>query len=115
VIDPLGKDKDTALYQYTANQISTDGETYFIDEDSDGESEYSFGNPDFNFVQFRSNLVVRWEYTPGSELFVVWTQGNTVFSQQDQRSLFDSLSGNLFSESSRNTFLIKLTYRFLNK
>jgi hypothetical protein len=90
VIDPLGKDKDTALYQYTANQISTDGETYFIDEDSDGESEYSFGNPDFNFVQFRSNLVVRWEYTPGSELFVVWTQGNTVFSQQDQRSLFAS-------------------------
>jgi hypothetical protein len=115
VIDPLGKDKDTALHQFNDSQISSDGDTYFIDEDADGTNEYSFGNPDFNFVQFRSNLVVRWEYTPGSEVFVVWTQGNTVFNQQDQRSLFDSLSGNLFSESSRNTFLIKMTYRFLNK
>ena len=32
-------------------------------------------NPDFSIVQFNSNLVVRWEYVPGSELFLVWSQG----------------------------------------
>ena len=32
-------------------------------------------NPDFNVKQFRSNAVVRWEYRPGSTLFVVWSQG----------------------------------------
>src|SRR5207247_3795633 len=29
----------------------------------------------FNFKQFRSNVVFRWEYRPGSTLFVVWSQG----------------------------------------
>ncbi|MBK6779426.1 MAG: hypothetical protein IPG75_07580 [Gemmatimonadetes bacterium] len=29
----------------------------------------------FNFQQFRSNVVFRWEYRPGSTLFVVWSQG----------------------------------------
>ena len=29
----------------------------------------------FNFQQFRSNVVFRWEYRPGSTLFLVWSQG----------------------------------------
>ena len=33
------------------------------------------GSPDFNVKQFRSNAVLRWEYRPGSTLFVVWSQG----------------------------------------
>ncbi|HEX9564405.1 MAG TPA: DUF5916 domain-containing protein, partial [Gemmatimonadaceae bacterium] len=33
------------------------------------------GDEDFNFKQFRSNLVMRWEYRPGSTLFLVWGQG----------------------------------------
>ena len=38
-------------------------------------SRVSFRNPDFNFKQFRSNMVLRWEYLPGSVLFLVWSQG----------------------------------------
>ena len=33
------------------------------------------GAYDFNFKQFRSNFVMRWEYRPGSTLFLVWGQG----------------------------------------
>ena len=33
------------------------------------------GNPDFNYRSFRTTNVVRWEYRPGSTLFVVWQQG----------------------------------------
>ena len=29
----------------------------------------------FNFKEFQSNLVFRWEYSPGSTLFVVWNEG----------------------------------------
>ena len=29
----------------------------------------------FNFKEFQSNLVFRWEYQPGSTLFVVWNEG----------------------------------------
>jgi hypothetical protein len=36
--------------------------------------------PDFNVKQFRSNAVLRWEYRPGSTLFVVWSQGRDHFA-----------------------------------
>ena len=31
-------------------------------------------NPDFNYRSFRTTNVLRWEYRPGSTLFVVWQQ-----------------------------------------
>ena len=40
-------------------------------------ASYTFGDPDFRFQEFRSNIVARWEYKPGSSLFVVWAQGRT--------------------------------------
>lgn len=67
---------------------------------------------DFNFKQFRSNLVVRWEYRPGSTLFLVWQQGR----EQTDRN-HGSFSArrdyeDLFSAYPRNTFLIKASYWF---
>ena len=44
---------------FNNNQINFQEGSYVIDEDEDGTTDYSFGNPDFNFVQFRSNLVMR--------------------------------------------------------
>jgi hypothetical protein len=35
-------------------------ELYSVDENGDGVADYSFANPDFNFLQFRANLVLRW-------------------------------------------------------
>jgi hypothetical protein len=67
---------------------------------------------DFNFKQFRSNTVVRWQYRPGSALFFVWQQG------RDQSSLNPgSFSASrdyrdLFNTRSDNTFLIKASYWF---
>lgn len=54
--------------------LTLDNNQYLVDENADGSVEYSFGQPDFNFGQFRSNMVVRWEYIPGSTVFFVWTQ-----------------------------------------
>ena len=99
---------------FNAQQVSFEDDTYYFDENSDGITDYSIGNPEFNFVQFRSNLVARWEYIPGSEVFLVWTQSNTVFGQPTG-TLFDSLTEDVFGDAMRNTFLVKLTYRFLNR
>jgi hypothetical protein len=89
---------------------------YEIDENLDGNIDYSFGNPNFEFVQFRSNLVYRWEYIPGSTLFFVWTQDNTFYegliNPLDQPIMTDMFN-NLFENTAHNIFLIKLTYRFL--
>ena len=67
---------------------------------------------DFNFKQFRSNLVMRWEYRPGSTLFLVWGQGREQGNQDlgNFRGIRDYQ--NLFSAHPANTFLIKASYWF---
>lgn len=57
---------------------------------------------DFNFRQYRSNSVVRWEYRHGSTLYFVWAQERTSSDSEpfrvrnDARSLFRSHPGNVF-------------------
>ena len=99
---------------YGQDQIAkaVDSETYLIDENLDGETDYEFDNPDFAFVQFRSNLVFRWEYIPGSEIFLVWSQGITG-SGDPMNSLAGNLDNQIFGQQADNTFLIKATYRFI--
>jgi len=57
---------------FRPEEIAADpaGWTYSVDENGDGVSDYAFPNPNFNFLQFRSNLVIRWEYRPGSVLYL---------------------------------------------
>lgn len=115
VSNPMADNYDDRFKVYTANQLSFSNGTYSVDENSDGFTDYSFGKPDFNFVQFRSNLVIRWEYRPGSEAFLVWSQGNTPdVSGELDTPIFKSLFDNAFSGGqARNIFLVKWTYRFL--
>ncbi|MDP5093604.1 MAG: carbohydrate binding family 9 domain-containing protein [Polaribacter sp.] len=97
---------------YDTNQISTGTNVYTIDENSDNTIDYQFNKPDFSFAQFRSNLVARWEYIPGSEIFLVWAQG-VVGNENPDASLSTSLSNQVFSQRKENTFLLKVTYRFV--
>ncbi|HVE77522.1 MAG TPA: DUF5916 domain-containing protein [Gemmatimonadaceae bacterium] len=64
----------------------------------------------FNVKEFRSNAVVRWEYRPGSALFVVWQQGRL----QDDRNLgsfaFRRDYHDLFDVHPQNTLLVKASY-----
>ncbi|MEQ9166740.1 MAG: DUF5916 domain-containing protein [Fulvivirga sp.] len=83
-----------------------------VDEDNDGTTDYTIDNPDFNFTQFQSNMVMRWEYKPGSTLFLVWTQNISENPTVDRHS-FDHLANSLFDKQPRNIFLLKYTYRFV--
>jgi hypothetical protein len=70
------------------------------------------GNPDFNFRSFRTTNVLRWEYRPGSALFVVWQQGREeVASYGDFR--FGRDVGAAFNAPATNVFLVKFS-RWLN-
>jgi Domain of unknown function (DUF5916)/Carbohydrate family 9 binding domain-like len=111
---PLAKNFNDRFHIFSPNQISPGNGNYLVDENRDGVIDYSFDKPDFNFVQFRSNLVARWEYKPGSELYLVWSQGNTPDATADlDTPVFNSLFENAFADQGRNIFLIKWTYRFL--
>ena len=64
----------------------------------------------FNYKQFRSNVVFRWEYRPGSTLFVVWSQGRTQSADAEgPRGLGGNLR-DLFDLRPDNGFLVKLSY-----
>jgi hypothetical protein len=91
--------------------MSYNNGSYEIDENLDGNMEYNFDRPDFNFGQFRSNTVLRWEYIPGSTLFLVWTQEkNGAFYDSDPAHKDYSFE---FNQKAHNIFLLKFTYRLV--
>ena len=117
VNNPLASSLDNRINIYNALQISSDSNdygnsNYLIDENLNSFTDYSFENPDFTFLQLQTNLVVRWEYVPGSELFFVWSKGASTSGYQN-RSIVDSLFDPAIKLSAQDTFLIKATYRFI--
>ena len=112
ITNPIADNLYDRFHLYDNQQISFDGSNYLIDDNKDGFTDYTIENPDMTIVEFRSNLVLRWEYIPGSEIFLVWSQGNTGL-QDSKNTLFNSLNNQIFKEKPENTFLIKMTYRFL--
>lgn len=96
---------------FTNNQIGAmvDGE-FNIDENIDGKVDYSIENPDFNVQEFLSNLVIRWEYNPGSSIYLVWNQTRNGFIEDGNMQVGDNLD-NLFADKSHNVFLVKFSYR----
>jgi hypothetical protein len=70
-----------------------------------------FSNPDFCFTQFRSNLVFRWEYFPGSKLYFVWSNERTYDHNVFNPNIKDAISS--FGKAvSKNIFLVKISYWF---
>lgn len=105
-------DTYSARFAYVpANGIVSNGDTYDVDEDGNNIADYTFDRPDFNFGQFRSNMVMRWEYIPGSTVFLVWTRernGEFYDSHPDHEKYSFK-----FPEKGHNIFLLKFTYRFV--
>jgi hypothetical protein len=66
----------------------------------------------FNVQELRSNVVFRWEYRPGSTLFLVWSQGREAFTPFEGNKTFGGDIGDLFRERANHTFLVKLSYWF---
>lgn len=114
VTNPLAAYYGDRVRLFNQNQIGfNEAENHYeIDEDTNGEVDYKIHNPDFSFVQFRSNLVARWEYIPGSEIFFVWSQGITSNGNPNE-NLISGLNSQILGRKPTNTFLIKMTYRFM--
>jgi hypothetical protein len=64
----------------------------------------------FNYKQFASNMVFRWEYKPGSTLFLVWNQGRQGVVGQEGNGDFQTDMRDLFALHPMNTFLVKVSY-----
>jgi len=112
VTNPTADNLNNRFNLYNENQIDFTDNYYSIDHNLDGTSDYGFYNPNFSTVQFRSNLVVRWEYRRGSELYFVWSQGLNTFIDTSE-SLVDGISLGL-KDKPENTLLIKATFSLGN-
>lgn len=100
-----------SIYESNQLAINTVDETYDIDEDLDGTTDYSISQPNFNVREFRSNLVVRWEYRRGSTIFFVWSQGRSNSGSNGNFSYGKDMK-DLFGTEAHNVFLIKFNYWF---
>ncbi len=76
---------------------------------TDGDDAFEFRNADFGYLSFRSNVVLRWEFRPGSTLFLVWQQNREGSDEPGRlvrpRSLFDT-----FSADGRDFLAVKISY-----
>ena len=76
---------------------------------SDGSNTFTLPALDFNRLSFRSNLVLRWEYLPGSTAFLIWQQSradNTAAGTLiNPRDLLDATRA-----AGDNLFVVKVSY-----
>jgi hypothetical protein len=85
---------------------------YGVRLDGAGDADFTFGNPDFNFKELRTNAVLRWEYRPGSAVFVVWSHGRSNYVQDGSFGIRRDF-GRLFDDAlapPTNVLLIKANY-----
>jgi hypothetical protein len=68
-------------------------------------------NPDFNYTSLRANTVFRWEFKPGSTLYVVWTQEREDETSDGQLA-FNSDISRMMRAPGDNVFMVKMSYWF---
>ncbi|MFO7369224.1 MAG: DUF5916 domain-containing protein, partial [Bacteroidales bacterium] len=105
------KDKEYRNRFEMISGITPDGDNLQVDENSDNLPEYTFRNPDFNFYQFRSNLVFRWEYKPGSQIYLVWSNDKTEYLNPGGYAIHN-MADRISGAAPNNIFLVKFSYWF---
>lgn len=112
ITDPQASRFADRYAEFGAGEIAYDeaSGSYRIDEDGGG-SDYELDDPNFDFRDFNSNFVLRWEFDPGSALFVVWSQARQGFGPRGELSVGDDLRS-LFEEHPHDVLLIKVAKWF---
>jgi Domain of unknown function (DUF5916) len=102
---------DFTIYGRDAGTITRTSDGTYVVHPVTGNATDSltFSDPNFNLVSLRGNAVLRWEYRPGSTIYLVWTQ-----TRSDNQNIGDFQFGpsisRMLSARADNIFLIKLTY-----
>jgi hypothetical protein len=110
ITDPKAKSY-TGRFENYENPVLTEGNYQLYDYKDITRADYSIADPDFNFHEFRSNLVAKWEYRLGSFIYLVWSSERSGTTNASHASFGDSYK-QLRSIFPNNVFLIKLNYWF---
>ena len=109
-IKELAKPRSYEFITYTNISLNQADNTYTVNPGGSG-TPFTFDNPDFNISSLRGNAVLRWEYLPGSVLYLVWTQTRSDIESIGDNRLLNSFSG-LTDIHPDNIFALKFTYWF---
>jgi hypothetical protein len=106
----LARARSFAFNPYPEPASTSDPDRIVVDPDGTGPAEsHEIDDPNFSLASLRGNAVLRWEYLPGSTLFLVWTQ-----TRSDSESIGTFNTGRaldcLFAATADNIFLIKISY-----
>ena len=85
--------------------------TGFTIDPGDGGDPFEVEDVDFNFRSLRGNAVLRWEYRPGSTVFLVWQQLRNESALYDGFGVAEELT-EVFRAPVQNVFLVKASYWF---
>ena len=105
---------DFAEYGKDTGTISFDAESgvYTVYPGPGGTgTPFLIPNPDFNYTSLRANTVFRWEFKPGSTLYVVWTQQRED-ETTDGRFAFNQDISRMMRAPGDNVFMVKMSYWF---
>jgi hypothetical protein len=101
----LHRPKTYAFDVYSDGRVVHADGSFEIDPDGPGSAKsFTFDNPEFNYKSLRGNAVLRWEYRPGSTLYLVWTQ-----SRWDDLS-FHRSTEQLWDARADKILMLKATY-----
>jgi len=108
---------DRPASQITDFKVVFDRENIYVDDEnlysiteSGSGLNYHFGNPDFNIKEFLSNMVFRWEYRPGSFLYLVWSQNRSAFDSYGIFEFEDDFR-DIWKIHPKNVLMLKVSYR----
>jgi hypothetical protein len=84
-----------------------------LDIDPDGPMgpamDFALRDPDFSVLSLRGNAVFRWEYRPGSTLFLVWQQRRNGYTSDGELSLASG-TRDLLDLDPENVFVVKASF-----
>lgn len=109
-IKELAAPKSFDFLVYGTEGSTVDREAGVVDPDGAGPAApIAIGQPDFSFVSLRGNAVLRWEYIPGSTLFLVWNHNRAAFENRGDLNVGESWQS-LRAAPSDNILALKITY-----
>lgn len=104
-------DLDKRFLEIQDDEITSEGSVYTINYGADDFIEFPMfsGYNDFNYKQYRSNLVLRWEYNGGSAIYLVWSTG---FTNNEPHGKFDFSrdARKLFRTDRNDVIMLKVNY-----
>ncbi len=106
---------DFLEYGDEGSSISLNSDNEYVIDPTGGDDADAFtvDNPDFNFKALVGTLVLRWEFSPGSTMYFVWTHNGSNYDHPGDLDLSRDLN-DLFTSTADDVFALKVSYWFGN-